>query len=226
MKTVSRCFFSLTMIIAGVSPLSACAYSGGPLDGRVLEEKTNKPIPGAIVVVRWQGTAFSFVDTHTVCLHVETVVTDSEGRFRIPFWHKRAEPALVRKLKPVIVAYKAGYDLPSAVSGKHGVEYLKPFKGERADRLEFLTFRMVSGTSCNNAGDSYKNLYRLRRAVYEEAAVLAQTPAEKERAERIKEIADDALVNRSKPTRYDDRGRLTNVDPKDAFRSEDLPWTK
>jgi len=36
-------------------PLTACALSGEAIEGRVLEEGTNKPIPGAIVVVRWIG---------------------------------------------------------------------------------------------------------------------------------------------------------------------------
>lgn len=97
-------------LVASLLPLQACAYWGGPLAGRVLEEGTRKPIACAIVVARWQGTAFSFVDTHTVCMQVETAVADGQGRYHIPFWRKSPEPAGVRNLEPDIVAYKASYE--------------------------------------------------------------------------------------------------------------------
>ncbi len=209
------------VLLVSLLPLTACAYSGGPLEGKVLEEGTNKPISGAIVVARWQGDAFSFVDSPTVCIHVESTTTDNEGRYHLPAWRAKAEPAGVHNIEPILIAYQPGYGLPTVPSQKRENVLLKPFAGTRGERLEYLG-RVISSTSCGSAGASYKNLYRLRRAVYEEAIALAQTPEEKKRAERFKEIANDTLVDRSKPTKYDERGRLINVDPKDTFRPEDL----
>lgn len=182
MKTLSKCLVYLTMILVSVSPLSACAYSGGPLDGYVLEERTNKPIPGAIVVVRWQGTAFSFVDTHTVCMHVESATTDDQGRYHIASWRKSAEPVGVRNLEPIVTAHKAGYEWSSVFS--ENVQYLKPRTGSVDVRLIYL-LRVSSATRCGEAKASEKNLLPLKKALYQEASAIASTPEDKEKAETL-----------------------------------------
>lgn len=205
-------------------PLTACATLFGlATEGQVLEEGTNKPIPNAIVVLRWVGVVPVIGHASTACVHVESATTDKEGQYRTSAWRAPSTvgpaPIMQTRIGPGASAYKPGYEY---VDTKAEVVYLKPFTGTRKERLEYLSFRVISGTSCGSAGESYKNLYRLHRAVYEEAAALAQTPEEKKLAERFKEIADDTLINRSKPTKYDERGRLINVDPKDTFRPEDL----
>lgn len=203
-------------------PLSACALSGGPVSGQVLEEGTLKPIPGAIVVGRWIGSVPAFAESRTVCVHVESSVTDQEGKYTLPRWSKPSTVGpLVLHLEPVVSAYKPGYGLPTKPSQKEDVVYLAPFKGDVKKRFEYLD-RVISGASCGGAGESRKTLYRLQRALYEEASTIAQTADEKRYAESYKELAEDTLVDRSKPTKYDERGRLINVDPKDTFRVEDL----
>jgi hypothetical protein len=216
-------------------PLSACAasVSGGPLDGQVLEEGTNQPLPGAIVVVRWQGNVGGPVESSTTCYHVETATTDNQGRFHIHAW-KTTEAALglhpswfdrlffgptIRDREILKSAYHPGYTFGTVPSEKDTV-WLKPFTGGRGERFKYLD-RVISNTSCGDK-DTYKNLYRITYAVYEEAKAIAQTEDEKRHAERFKDLADDALVNRSKPTTYNKRGREINVDPKDAFRPEDI----
>ncbi len=168
MKTLSKCLVYLTMIIASVSPLSARAYSGGPLDGYVLEERTNKPIPGAIVVVRWQGTAFSFVDTHTVCMHVESATTDDQGRYHIASWRKSAEPVGVRNLEPIVTAHKAGYERSGVLAKKQDFEFLKRITGGESERLSYLE-RIEYATRCPNAEESEKNLLPFYRELHKEA---------------------------------------------------------
>lgn len=162
-------------------PLAACAYWGGPIEGRVLEEGTDKPISGAIVVVRWQGTAFSFVESPTVCIHVETTTTDKDGRYRIPFWHASAEPPGVHGIEPIVTAYKAGYQwptrLPKSLGG--GDQYLAPFRETREERLQFIQ-HISSATGCTNAGNSIKNTLPFAEAIYQEALQLAESKEDKQ----------------------------------------------
>jgi hypothetical protein len=87
--------------------------------------------------------------------------------------------------------------------------------------MEYLS-RVMSSTSCPNAGDSHKNKYRLLRAMYEEVSSFAQTAEQKRQAQRLKQFSEEALVDLSKPTAYDKEGRLINVDPHDMLKSEEL----
>jgi hypothetical protein len=52
MNTVRNLLLALFLI----QPLTGCALSGGPVEGRVLDYKTGEPIPEAIVVARWLAT--------------------------------------------------------------------------------------------------------------------------------------------------------------------------
>ncbi len=214
----------LMLMLPMLLPLSACALSGGPVVGQVLEEGAHKPVPGAIVVVRWQGVLPGFAHSRMVCYHVASTITDDAGRYRIPAWSKEAEKDWQRRIidkEFVVVAYKAGYGLPTKPSQKDEIKYLAPFEGGTKERFDYFA-RITSSTTCVSAGESRKNRYYLMRAVHEEAKAIAQSADEKRRAERYREFAEDELVNHSKPTKYDERGRLINVDPKDRFRVEEL----
>jgi len=176
-----------------VLSLPACALSGGAIEGQVLEEGANKPVAQAIVVVKWVGSVSKFVDSQGVCVHVETAITDHEGRYHTPSWSASSTVGpeiLVSRLIPVFTAYKPGYkqveketDFPL---------YLKPFTGERGERLEYLK-RTSRVTGCHSAGESEKNLLPLRNALYQEALQLVQTKDDQKVLEDLlysKEIAE------------------------------------
>ena len=165
--------------IIALLPLQACALSGESIQGQVLEESTNKPIPGAIVVARWQGEAFSFAHSPTICIHVESTTTDNDGRYRLPAWSAKVEPEGVRNIRPLLDAYKPGYGLPTVPSQKQEIVLLKPFTGTRGERLEHLR-RMSSGIRCSNPGESEKNLLALRRAFLEETKQLVGSEYDKD----------------------------------------------
>ena len=225
-KDRAKKFLRLILMLPTLLPLSACALSGGPVVGQVLEEGTYKPVPGAIVVVRWIGRTTSgswFVEARDVCYHVETVVTDEQGQYKTAAWTQEQSKDYTLKYHSFSVdAYKPGFGWPTKPSQNNDIVYLATFKGGTRERLDYLG-RVISGTSCGGAaGESLKYLYRLTRAVYEEARTVAQTADEKRRAERFRELAEDTLVNRSKSTRYDERGRLINVNPEDSFKPEEL----
>ena len=177
LKNFLQSMFTAIFII----PLNACAYSDGPVEGAVLEEGIHKPIPGAIVVIRWVGTAFSFAHTQSVCIHVESAITDDKGHFHIPAWRASVEPAGVHDLKPLVTVHKPGYEeyrAPGYVrteAFKQNIRYLKPFTGGREERLKYLERVEQSIRTCRSPEAEEKNLLPLYRAFYEEAKTLAKT---------------------------------------------------
>lgn len=159
---------------------SACAFSGNVIEGQVLEVGTNKPLAGAIVIARWDKTYSSLVDTTTVCIHVESAVTDEQGRFRLPTWRGKA-PSWGTDV------HKPGYERSSEHHGTRTGEYdyvLKPHAGTREERLKYL-LKINRTTGCNSASESEKNLFPLRKAVYEEAEQLTKTSEDRKTLEDL-----------------------------------------
>jgi len=162
----------LMQLAAGIMfalPLGGCAsLSAEPLEGQVLEEGTSKPIANAIVIVRWDKTYSSFVDTTTVCVHVESALTDVQGRYRLPRWRGKT-PDHINTFK---TGYERSQEYFRAKAYLQHNDILKPFTGGREERL-----RKVAGAavSCGSAGDSKKNLLPLYRKLYADALPLAVT---------------------------------------------------
>ncbi len=157
-----------------VLPLAACAVSGSGIEGQVVEQGTNNPISGAIVIARWHGTASLLVDSQTVCVHVESTVTDDQGRFHFSRWYQ-APRRLVSGVQPTVTAYKPGYE---ARLFEEKIYHLKPFTGGRRERLRYIEQVKQSTVSCADPKANGKNLIPLYRALYEEAKPLAQTSDE------------------------------------------------
>jgi hypothetical protein len=215
MNLYPRRFLAFVSIAALSLSSTACAYSGGPIEGKVLEEATDKPIAGAIVVVRCEGTAFSFVESPTVCIHVESATTDKDGRYRIPAWRASAKPWSVHGIEPIVTAYKAGYQWPKRPPKSLGdeVQYLTPFRGTRGRRLEFLE-RVLDATRCGSQNDSEKNLHALFFGMYEEAKGIAVSRDDAEIVDTLRYWASFVLFDKNKPATRDAKGRLINVDQK------------
>lgn len=168
------------LVIAALLPLTACGLSGGPIEGQVLEAGTNRPIPGAIVIVRWKGTySIPFADTRSSCYHVESATSDAQGRFKTSVWTAESKGPLFSEDYWEIDAYKAGYEswrpanFHKTEEYKRNVRYLSAFKGTSGERLRAL---WSLEAQCGSAGVSEKNLIPLRRALYEEAKGLVQSP--------------------------------------------------
>lgn len=183
-----------------LAPLSACALSGEAIEGNILEEGTNKPLANVIVVALWSGDLWAIVESQTVCVHVESAVTDAQGSFRLPAWRKDSKIGWVRNLEPTLSAHYPGYNplritpLPTSERlvrygqfplehGLFGIKpttlYMAPFTGTRGERLEYLS-RVSGSTGCGTQDESQKNLIPLRMALYEEAKNIAATKGEKQ----------------------------------------------
>lgn len=178
---VKYCMGSIALLVLALS-LSACGLSGSAQTGEVLDEATEKPIEGAIVVAEWIGdVSANWADSHSTCYHVATAVTDDDGEYRIPGWsmkkedkrdwHKNLTPRDVQ-----ITVYKAGYAMAdkSFTSGSYekGVYYLKPFEGSVAERLEYLK-SVEQSTRCNVDTERSGVRLGLVKSLYEEARSIA-----------------------------------------------------
>ena len=172
----------LPLVIAMLlAPLTACALSGKAIEGKVLEEGTNKPIPDAIVIARWSGHLATFAHGKTVCYHVLSTTTDENGAYRFPAWKKKIAEDWQKNVRPetiIITAHKPGYEEyrpPGYVrteAFKQNTRYLQPFVGGREERLRKTAGAAVT---CGSARESQKNLLPLYRKLYEEALPLAVT---------------------------------------------------
>lgn len=165
--------------------LPACATSTAlshePIEGVVREEGTNKPIPGAIVIARWQGSSPVFIaDSQTVCFHVEITVTDEQGRYRIPPLPEEPRHRRIEDKRVITTAYKSGYRY---TGGTKRVDYLQPFTGGREERLKYL--ERTYGSGCGASDGSERNSIPLLKAQYEEAKAIASTKQDFETVEKL-----------------------------------------
>jgi len=170
--------------------LEACALSGGPVSGRVLEEGTKAPIVGAYVSVCWTGYVSSMVDATTVEFHAALARTDEQGRFHIPAWKK--DPVHpwqenIRGISPSFKVYFPGYTYSdSETIVEKGTFLLKRDTSPPSARFERI---MTSTHPCLGAGQSNRSLYPLDEALYQEAKPLAVTKREHEKLQLLREIA-------------------------------------
>jgi hypothetical protein len=195
----------LILLIPLLFPLSACALSGNALEGQVLEEETSRPILSAIVVVRWSGHLATFAHGKTVCYHVESAITDDQGRYRIPAWKMTITEDWQKNIRPetvIVTAYKPGYETHStpgyarSEEFKRNVRYLKPFAGGREERLKYLLH--LSGlVSCNGAGDE-RTLVPVYKALYDDAKTIVTSDKDKD---VLQPIRRRALYAWTKPSR-------------------------
>lgn len=168
------------LFLAGVLPLNGCATSSAPprqpVEGRVLEQGTNRPIPGAIVIARWRGHMPVFpADGQSVCYHVESATTDEEGRYRFPVFDEEPRHRRIRYKYIQVDAYQPGYEWSGT---SEGVQYLAPFIGSREQRFKYLE-RVFGSIGCGADDDSDRNSIPFLKALYREAKDFAQTQEEK-----------------------------------------------
>jgi hypothetical protein len=203
-KSVSSTVISVALLSL-LLPLSGCSGAprtlyGKSIDGQVIDAQTSQPIAGAHVVYLWEsasltGTPFGNAPS-AVCYHAAATVTDTQGRFHIAAWEK-PQPYALPNREPTGWAYAPGY-VPNYLSPPDGpvreptvhpndVFKLTPSRAEGDKRLEELS--MISRRSCFYGAQSQKDLYPLKKAVYEEAKTYAMTPEQLKRLDRFRDHA-------------------------------------
>lgn len=162
------------IVAAALMLLNGCALSTERIDGRVLEEGTNRPVARAIVLARWIGVVPGFAHSQTACVHVESSLSDAQGTFSLRGWSKSSVAGSVKNLKPTLFAYRAGYQLPRNPSPREDTLYVAPFKGTQEQRLAYIA-RIASNATCGTSDPSERNSLPLLRALYNEAAALVRS---------------------------------------------------
>ena len=163
--------------------LQACRLSGGPIDGQVLEERTDRPIPDAFVIARW--TCQAGQDSGMVCYHVLVTATDKEGRYHFPEWSKEGKNYCVANQYVYLSAYKPGYAESYVSSEKKETRHLKQFTGTKEERLKSIG--QGGDLRCGSPEEYRPVAEPLLRATYEEAKSIATTGKDLE-------ILDDYLT--------------------------------
>ena len=94
----------LPLLLTGLllsSLLSACSYpsiksrdslASEAFSGTIVDKETGKPIPNAVVMMRWPRTFSSNHGTYTAsAIELDESVTNAEGRYSIAGWKKGKE---------------------------------------------------------------------------------------------------------------------------------------
>ena len=85
-------------------------------------------------------------------------------------------------------SHKVGY--VRAKCSPLNVHYLVPFTGDASERMAYLKV-MIGATGCTSAGENRKNLYAIRRALYEEASAIAETEEDRKTVEWQRYLYED-----------------------------------
>lgn len=101
-------------ILALLVSLQSCAfftYQAQPIQAWVVDEETNRPLEGVIVVAHWQLKGGLEGGNPMGQMMVMETLTDAKGRFYFPGWGPKLRP-LMSELKdqsPGILLFKSGY---------------------------------------------------------------------------------------------------------------------
>lgn len=180
MNSVAQRIISVFIAVLVASVLVGCALAPAheipAQTGRVLDEETQQPIEGAIVVLRWQGVGTkAFVDAQTVCYHVESAESDANGRYTTMPWKEESRYRDLSMKQVLPTVYKAGYRY-MRVDRATGNQYLRRDTANVKVRLEYLDHAAVF---CPDAGEDMRKFLPLYKALHAEASKLATTKEEK-----------------------------------------------
>jgi hypothetical protein len=169
-----------------------CSFAGGPVSGRVRDVDTLQPIEGAIVVVQWSGVAHGLAHSSYICFHVETAVSDKDGKFHMPLWLQAPPRWSIFGTSTMRDAYLPGYE--SVSTYKTYTEspedvFMKKFTRGQAARFEYISHRVFGAMDCVNAEASLRNLYPLLKIAFREAKSLANSPNERAELNGMREMA-------------------------------------
>lgn len=188
--------------------LSACAGTLTPRDvvqwpeirGQVLEDGTDKPIEGAMLVARWSGMG---PYSHSECFHVEAATSDAQGNYVIPAWTNHDDSNRLTYQSVQLTVYAPGYiwvrssgpftneetyntykNFTDWIEGEaRTVKYMVLDGAGQEERFKYLMQVFVS-TGCGGDGSEINSLVLLEELLGELEG-LAQTPEEKQKIESI-----------------------------------------
>jgi len=205
----------IALCTALILPLYACtSFSGGPIEGQLVDAESGKPLTNAVVFAVWQGTRTT-MRTHEYCIFAESVRAGVDGRFKLPAWSKADPNALLTSdIEQYVYVYAPGYSL-TVFPEKH-VDQLRVshFAGTVDQRLQQLRIGPCVPL------DERHRVALVYRMMADEMEGLATSREQREQARIAREISEIARTNPAKPTQLDDFGFSVNVNPNDQYPEE------
>lgn len=161
MKAFSILFF----LCLGLGPALCASGSTSAILGKVVDEETGLPVPGAYVIGRWMYAGSDLYGSRSICTGLEVVRTDLQGRFSMP----EARPH--REWGPnVFVPGKELVRTPIPPT-RPMILKVRPFSGESRERI-FQFSLLYSNVYCGRLPGTYEKLRPLMAAIDEEASTL------------------------------------------------------
>ena len=200
-QTISRHpILTGTLGIAGVLALVwlylfiGISFWGGPIDGRVIDVESDLPLADAYVVARWQKSSFGIAHSSSSCIHVETAISDKDGRYFIPRWWQ-FPPLLWIDGLTGMDAYRPGYQSVASYTAEARRHpeyvYMKKFVGTDVERFNYISGGVFSGMSCAGAGASRRNMFPLEKGAIQEAKGLVRSEEQRKSVEGMRAVAAD-----------------------------------
>jgi hypothetical protein len=191
---------------------SCASIRGGPVDGRVVDAGTGKPIANGVAYGIWDGVLTSLTRTDGNCIWAESARLNEQGQFRLPAWQKLDSSApFTSHVQQSIFVYAPGYEFRLLSQKEFSEVKLKRFLGSVDDR-----FRTLQISPCVPS-ESRHRLALVYRMMADEMQHLAATDMQHQQADSVSSLARHARTDPSKPTVRDDFGRTVNTDPSDEY---------
>jgi hypothetical protein len=184
----------LSLVVASIALLlAACTTTlqAPAISGRVLDQDTNRPLAGAVVLAYWNGDVPIFPESRTYCFEILSAITDAEGNYRLPSWRRTYWESEIHGPQVHFLPYYPGYIWSRTHYGSSDNEatfLMVHDKSSREARFEALS-KMFGSTGCGwyYAGSSMKNFVPFGTGIAKELKSLAQSPKELERLQQIRE---------------------------------------
>lgn len=185
----------IVAVSAFVATYAACSSISLPIDGVVLEEKTNKPIPGVFVIAQWRHYGSDGYGSRTSCPHLEIVTTDENGRYRIPAVLSTA----IANTQPVVFDYKAGYEWAgdnrqsdADVVAARKKRFMRVFAGTGDERVDsYRTYSSLRSCASGTPEEKLRKLTPLFLAIDQEAKTLVISPSNENERRGFKGALED-----------------------------------
>jgi len=140
-KVTALALFAALLLYA-LWPLT---YSADAIDARLVDEETNEPIKGAIVLAHWElvgGLEGGHVQGQMMVMETET---DANGYFHFPAWGPKLIPLSMQLADlgfrdPAIIIFKPGYQIGGELSNdKTSKQLLKKGPSRRVSQWDGKT---------------------------------------------------------------------------------------
>lgn len=161
--------------LAGTAAVIFVAGWSRPQFGKVVDERTGRPVAGAYVVRYWNTFGMTLHAGRASCIAFRVAQTNDAGEYFVsPAWvgiSVRRDP-LLQAMRNGIMVYADGMSLSRFEPGWKETLVVKPAEPNGEKRLDEL-YRYFNLNGCGSDADLKRKALRLYKALYEEAVQVA-----------------------------------------------------